>query len=328
MEGTIKLKPVKNQQKRRNGGGGGQAAQINALQKQVEQLTVALQTQIQMQTQMQMQKPIQSAKPKNKKKATMRPKDIVGLVENPSGNLPVYHRLDTAFRQGGVHRVNEEITKIENELRGSLSSISFNDLKIEMTVNGKLMYLSQMKPVWYIMESFIRKAGKEYKRRRVNDYGDFTTYYEVNGVYAGDYDIWYQFQSALMLLFLGPNEAVNQAVSNLKIYFKFTSGSGPSRSNIPELKQQILKNYFNPNESCYRPMKVFMEILRYCLTCYRTFYQTTSQKSKSRGEKPYPPHTIEVDGGGSGSVQKYKLSLMDPDFESIIRLVCFGVKMD
>lgn len=259
MEGSVRLQPFA-KKKGKRGGGGGQYAQVQALQQQVQEL----QQQLQMQTQ-------RKTQPKN---INQRVKKI---VENRKGELPVYHRLESAHRSGGIHRVNQELNKIQNELSGTLPGINFFSLTSEICINGHSFYLSQKKYVWYVLESFIRKVGKDHFPKKSEEY-DYIYFYNLNGYDVRDKYFWGDFNSIMFLLFLGPVETVNYLKDNIN-HARLLNISISDSDRESYRISTINKDYRKYKKQEYPGEKEFVKLLKYCLTLYQTYFRNSSNKS-------------------------------------------------
>ena len=188
---NISIKPCKKPQQ----------SKVKNLEKQIKQLQSIV---LQQQQQINKSKPKPKPKPKpNPTKHFAKPETVKRLIDNPSGELPIYHRLSNAFKQGGVHRVNKEYERIINELSSQIR-IHENIIKIfttEQTSATKNFYHSEKKYLWFIFENFIRRCSKEYQY----DYG----YFKVRGRNVQNDRFWKYFSFALHNLFRTPNHFCN-----------------------------------------------------------------------------------------------------------------------
>ena len=295
MEGIVKLQPVQHQGGKK--GGKSQNAEIIALKQQVQALQQALEKK-EHQGKKEHQKP--------QKKPTIRHQDVKGLVDNKKGDLPIYMRLDNAFNKGGVHQVNQEIGKLEKELKDTLHGIDLFSLTTEMSVNGRNFYLSQKKYVWYVLESFIRKVGKDSFPTLFTENYSYSYYtYKFEGLSNCEEHFWRYFNVVMLVLFLGPVETGNFLSNNDKYYRLILRTCRHEKESV---RKDVISSYFKDN------MDILTKMIKYCLSAYRTFYQDTKRSSLSRGEKPFSPAFVIVNGV-QGKLQN-KISLMD-DINSV-----------
>ena len=129
--------------------------QINALQQQLSSAAAP------------QPKPKKEKKEKKKISAT----DIMKFISDPSGTIPVFERLDDAYKAGGVTGVNAEVVKIYNETKrfpDGKSYSSFNGILTQERNDGhKSFYLSTRKFIWNIWECLLRNKYYGYIPRMV-----------------------------------------------------------------------------------------------------------------------------------------------------------------